>query len=179
MLNNFNLLISTFRRNERNACSEMWYLLGELGDKSSKVDVTPISGLIVANTFLNPVEVIDKLRENIKEKPWEFRYVLKIVPIQKIVQTSEENIKKAAIRLAKGINDEDKYRITVRKRSTILSSASLIEMIAPKLSQKVDLENSDIILLIEIVGEVSGLSLVRPENILSVEKEKRNFRAVK
>ncbi len=179
MLDTFNLLISTSRRNERNACSEMWYLLGELEDKKAKVDITPISGLIVANTLLDPIEAIDKLRDNIKEKPWEFRYILKIVPIQKIIQTSEENIKKVALNLAKKISELESYKIAVRKRSTNLSSIDLIDLIAPKIKRKVDLDNPDLILQIEIIGEISGISLIKPNNVLSVDIEKRNSRMAK
>jgi len=179
MLDNFNLLISTSRRNERNACSEMWYLLGELGDKAAKVDITPISGLIVANTSLDPIVAIDKLRENIKEKPWEFRYILKIMPIQKIIQTSEDNIKKVALNLAKKISDQESYKIAVRKRSTDLSSTDIIDMIAPKIKRKVDLDNPDLILQIEIIGDMSGTSLIKPNNVLSVNIEKRNSRMAK
>jgi len=179
MLDNFNLLISTSRRNERNACSEMWYLLGELGDKAAKVDITPISGLIVANTLLDPIEAINKLRENIKEKPWEFRYILKIVPIQKIVQTSGENIKKVALNLAKKISNQEGYKIAVRKRSTNLSSTDIIDMIAPDIKRKVNLDNSDLILQIEIIGEISGISLIKPNDILSVDIEKRNSHMAK
>lgn len=175
MLEDFNLLISTSRRNERNACSEIWYLLKELDDNDAKIDTTPISGLIVANTLLPPVEVIEELRKLIREKPWEFRYILKVVPIQEIVSTSVESIKKNALGLAKKINGGKKYRITIRKRSTNLSSTDLIETIAPKISAKVDLENPDLVLLIEIIGEVTGLSLIRPSSILSIEKGKRNL----
>ena len=136
MLEDFNLLISTSRRNERNACSEIWYLLKELDDNDAKIDTTPISGLIVANTLLPPVEVIEELRKLIREKPWEFRYILKVVPIQEIVSTSVESIKKNALGLAKKINGGKKYRITIRKRSTNLSSTDLIETIAPKILEE-------------------------------------------
>jgi len=157
----------------------MWYLLGELGDKAAKVDITPISGLIVANTLLDPIEAINKLRENIKEKPWEFRYILKIVPIQKIVQTSGENIKKVALNLAKKISNQEGYKIAVRKRSTNLSSTDIIDMIAPDIKRKVNLDNSDLILQIEIIGEISGISLIKPNDILSVDIEKRNSHMAK
>jgi len=157
----------------------MWYLLGELGDKAAKVDITPISGLIVANTSLDPIKAISKLRENIKEKPWEFRHILKIVPIQKIVQTSEENIKKVALNLAKKISDQESYKIAVRKRSTNLSSTDIIDMIAPEIKRKVNLDNSDLILQIEIIGEISGISLIKPNAILSVDIEKRNSHMAK
>jgi len=44
LLKDFNLIVSTSRGNERNTCSEMWYLLGEVGDRGSTVEPTPAIG---------------------------------------------------------------------------------------------------------------------------------------
>ena len=61
MLKDFNLLLTTTRGNEDNACSEIWYLLKEIGDEKAEVDRTGVSGLIAAKTTLDPFEVIVKL----------------------------------------------------------------------------------------------------------------------
>jgi len=175
LLESFNLLISTSRRNERNACSELWYLLKEIGDKEPKVDATYISGLIVASSQIDPIKVIEEFKNLIKEKPWQFRYVKKVVPIQIIIPTSIESIKQSALNIVINMNSDKKYRILIRKRSTNLSSSSLIDAIAPKINNKVDLANPDIILLIEIIGEVTGISLINPNNILSIERNKREL----
>jgi len=50
MLRDFNLLATTLRGNERDACSELWYLLGEIGDSAPNVEKTGVSGLIAAKT---------------------------------------------------------------------------------------------------------------------------------
>ncbi|KON27856.1 hypothetical protein AC481_03595 [miscellaneous Crenarchaeota group archaeon SMTZ-80] len=175
MLDDFNLLISTSRRNERKACSELWYLLCDIGDKTARIDVTNISGLIVAKTSLNPIEVVDQLRKMIREKPWEFKYILKIVPIQRIISTSIEDIKQTALNVAEEINNDQKYKISIRKRSTNISSINLIEKIAPEINNKVNLKNPDLILLIEIIGDVTGMSLIKPSSILSIERSKRTL----
>lgn len=175
MLDDFNLLISTSRRNERKACSELWYLLNDIGDKTARIDKTNISGLVVANTSLNPIEVVDQLRKMIREKPWEFKYILKIVPIHRIISASIENIKKVALSIAEGIENDQKYKISIRKRSTNISSNNLIEKIAPEINKKVNLMNPDLILSIEIIGDVAGISLLKPSSILSVERSKRTL----
>ncbi|MBS7653851.1 hypothetical protein KEJ43_02110, partial [Candidatus Bathyarchaeota archaeon] len=72
VMEDFNLLISTFRGNENNACSEIWFLLGELGDREAIVDRTEVSGLVVAKTNLDPFKAIEGLRGILKERPWEF-----------------------------------------------------------------------------------------------------------
>ena len=175
LLQDFNLLISTSRRNEKNACSEIWYLLGEIGDKNSEATTTGIIGLTVAKTALNPKDVVRRLREILREKPWEIKYVLKIVPVEKLVPATIEDVAKASVELSKRIGEDEKFRVTVEKRRSNLSSHEIIEAVAKKVDRKVDLEDPDKIVLVEVVGQTIGLSLLESNDILSVEKERRTL----
>jgi tRNA acetyltransferase TAN1 len=173
MLNDFNLIISTSRGNERNACSEMWYLLGEVGDRGSTIETTPVIGLVVAKTKLDPVKAVLDLRALLKERPWEFKYTLKVVPIQKVVEAKMSAIEQTALELAGSIEQKEKFRITVEKRHTDLSSKTIIDTVAKGIERTVDLETPDRILLIEVLGDLAGLALIETEDVLSVEREKR------
>jgi len=175
MLDDFNLLVSTSRGNERNTCSELWYLLGELGDKEAQVDMTPAIGLIVAKTILDPVDVVRKLRAVLKERPWEFRYTLKVTPVQRVVQTDIEEIKKASADLAREIAVGETFRVSVEKRHTNVSGREIIEAIASCIDRKVNLEKPDRIVLVEVLGKFSGISILRPDDILSTERERRSL----
>ena len=172
MLRDFNLLVTTTRGNEDNACSEIWYLLKEIGDEKAEVDKTGVSGLITAKTSIDPFEVIAKFREILKERPYEFRYSLRIIPIERVVKTRLEEIAKVAEELAPRIGENETFRITVEKRFTEISTKDVIEAAASKIERKVNLEKPDKILLIEIVGGLTGISLIKPEDIISVSKEK-------
>lgn len=174
MLNDFNLIISTSRGNERNTCSEMWYLLGEVGDRGSTIETTSAIGLVVAKTKLDPIKAISDLRTLLKERPWEFKYTLKLVPIQKVVEASMDAIDRVALTLAEGIGKEEKFRITVEKRHTDLSSKTIIDTIAKRIERTVNLDKPDKIILVEIIGELAGLALINSDDILSIEREKRN-----
>ena len=172
MLKDFNLLVTTTRGNEDNACSEIWYLLKEIGDEKAEVDRTGVSGLIAAKTSLDPFEVIVKLREILKERPYEFRYSLRVIPIEKVVKTRLEEIGKAAEELAPKIGENETFRITVEKRFTEISTKDVIEAAASKIERKVNLEKPDKIMLIEIIGGLTGISVIKPNDIISVSKEK-------
>lgn len=172
MLRDFNLLVTTTRGNEDNACSEIWYLLKEIGEEKAEVDKTGVSGLIAAKTSLNPFEVIKKFREILRERPYEFRYSLRIIPIEKVVKTRLEEIAKTAEELAPKIGENETFRVTVEKRFTEISTKDVIEAAASKIERKVNLEKPDKILLIEIVGGLTGISVIKPEDIISVSKEK-------
>ncbi len=171
MIKDFNLLISTKRGLEKDACSEVWYLLREIGDPEAVVDSTPVRGLIVAKTKLNPFEAVERLRNLLKERPEEFRYVLKVVPIEKVVQTDLEKIRLASKELSNRIGLEEKFRVSVEKRHSEMDRMEIVKVAAGEIDRKVDLKNPDKTLLIEILGKITGLSVVKETDILSVAKE--------
>jgi tRNA acetyltransferase TAN1 len=173
LLNDFNLVISTSRGNEKNTCSEMWYLLGEVGDRGSNIETTSVIGLVVAKTKLDPIKAIRDLRILLKERPWEFKYTLKLFPIQKVVMARLEEIEKTAVTLAEGIAKEEKFRITVEKRHTDISRTTIIDTIAKRIERTVDLDSPDKIVLVEVIGELAGVALITPQDVLSIEREKR------
>ena len=172
MLKDFNLLISTSRGNEENTCSEAWHLLSVIGDTSATIDKTGVIGLVTAKTTLNPFEVIKTFREILKESPWEFRYTLKVVPIERILHTNLKEIQRTAEELASKINQNETFRVTVEKRFTTFSTKEIIEAAATNIERKVELENPDKIVLIEIIGELTAISVIKPVDILSVVKER-------
>jgi tRNA acetyltransferase TAN1 len=173
MINDFNLLATTSRGNERPMCNELLYLLKEeLGDAQAEASKTKIRGLIVAKTTLDPCAVIEKFRAILKERPYEFRYALRILPIERVVPTDLEEIKRVTAELAARIGEEETFRVTVEKRFTTLHSMDIIEVAASDIKRKADLENPDRILLIEVLGGLTGVSLLRHSDILAVLKEK-------
>jgi len=172
VLRDFNLLATTSRGNEDEACSELWYLLGEIGDSAPVVDKTGVAGLIAAKTAFNPFEVIEKFRQILRERPYEFRYTLRIIPIEKVIRTDLGEIQRAATELSSKIGKNETFRITVEKRFTETSTRDIIEAAAANIERKVDLNKPDKILLIEVIGGLTGLSVIKPEDILSIVKEK-------
>jgi tRNA acetyltransferase TAN1 len=154
-------------------CSELLYLLkDELGDPAPVADRTGIKGLVAAKSSLNPCEIIEKFRALLQERPYEFRYALRIIPIEKVVPTDIDKIKSIATELAANIRENETFRVTVEKRFTSIHTRELIEAVAKNIERKVNLESPDKILLIEVVGELAGISLIRPQDILVVIKEK-------
>ena len=173
MIDDFNLLAITARGNERPMINELLYLLKEeLADPQARASKTKVRGLIVAKTSLNPCLVIEKFRGILQERPYEFRYALRILPIERVVPTDLEEIKRATAELATRIGENQSFRVTVEKRFTDLHSRDLIEAAAGDINQEVNLQNPDLILLIEVVGGLTGLSLLEPNQILAVVKEK-------
>ena len=147
-------------------------MLKEEGDLEPKLEKTDISGLFIAKTTLNPFSVIKELRTILYERPYEFRYVLRIIPINKVISTDMTEIIKVSAELSSGIDKGQTFRVTVEKRFTDMSSQEIIEAVAANIQRKVDLERPDRVMLIEILGGLTGLSLIKPDDIISVTKEK-------
>lgn len=172
VLSDFNLLVTTSRGNENNACSEIWFLLGEVGDQEALVDKTGISGLIAAKTSLNPFNAIEGLRKMLRERPQEFRYTLRVIPIELVVRTNLDEIRKASIKLSSKILENETFRVTVEKRHTELPTRDIIEAVAANIKRSVNLDDPDKIFLVEVIKGLTGISLIKPEDILSVVKER-------
>jgi tRNA acetyltransferase TAN1 len=173
MLNDFNLLATTARGNERAMVNEILYLLkDQLGDQEAQATKTKIRGLITAKTSLDPHVVIEKFHAILIERPYEFRYSLRILPIERVVPTSLDAIKAAALELAQRIGEDQSFRVTVEKRFTTLHSRDIVMAAAGDIKRRVDLKNPDLTLLIEVLGKLTGVSLLKPSEILAVVKEK-------
>jgi len=172
-MDDFNLIITTLRSTERQACSEMNYLLkDELGDPKPLIEKTGIRGLLIAKISLDPLEVIEKLRKMIHEYPYRLRYALRVIPIQKVVDTNLDEIRRVSLELGQKIGEDSSFRVTIEKRFTSLHSRDLIEAAASEIKRKINLSKPDNVLLIEVLGELTGISLIKPQDILAVTKEK-------
>ncbi len=175
LISDFNLLVSSARGNETEANHEIRYLLGEMGDRSATTDYAPVSGLTVAKTSLDPVKVVPKLRPVLKYRPWQFRYILKVKPVEEVVPCDISSIGAAVVNRARKVGKDETFRVSLEKRRSNVSSKEIIDAVASKLPRKVELRNPDKIVLIEIIGKMAGVSIISPGDILGIEREKRNF----
>lgn len=172
MLRDFNLLATTYRGFEGKACFELERLLEKLGDSEAGISRSGVAGLVAAKTFLDPIEAVKKLREILHDRPYEFRYILRLIPIEKVVRTDLGDIADAAKELSLRIGERETFRITVEKRFTAMSKLEIIEAVATNIKREVNLDKPDKVLLIEIVKGLTGLSLTGSDGVLSVLKEK-------
>ncbi len=67
----------------------------------------------------------------------------------------------------------DTFRVTVEKRHNSLGSMQIVKAIAGQISNKVDLENPAWVILVQVLGGVTGVSVLRPHQIFSSVIEKR------
>jgi len=172
-LDGFNLIVSTYRFREEDAQDEILELLDKFGDQAAESEIIEIKGMILVQSSLDPFDVIDKLKELVVSEPWQVRYILRVLPVQVVVPTRLDTIRQAASELTPKIGN-DTFRVTVEKRHNSLGSMQIVKAIADQISNKVDLDNPGWIILVQVLGGLTGLSVLRPNQTFSSVVEKRN-----
>ena len=170
-----NLIITCARHLEPETRDELKDILEEFGDSDAKISITEMSGILTAETKLEPIEVVRKIKEMLLDEPWSIRYCLRIIPIQKLIESKIEEIEKTVTDVSEQISEGETYRISIEKRNSNLSSQEIISKIANKIKNKVSLEFPDKVVLIEILGSKTGISILKKSDVLSVEKTKRSI----
>ena len=175
---NFNLLVTTYRHREYDAVEELNVILQHFSIDAQMIEIQNVSGIILALVNLNPFELIPKFKELLIEEPWQFRYILRVIPIERTLSTNLKNIEREIEALSmEKIRINDSFRISVEKRHTSTRSKDIIPSIANKFRNKVSLENPDWIILIEIIGNKTGISVLKERDIFNsiIEKRKTGY----
>ena len=170
-----NLIVTCARHLEGDTEDELIDILGELGDSDVKISVSSMSGIITAETKLDPIQVVRKMKEMLLDEPWSIRYCLRVIPIERVIETGIEEIEKTISSMSNQIEEKESYRILIEKRNSDISSKEIITKIANRIRNKVSLDFPDKIILIEILGIITGISILKKSDILSLEKTKRSM----
>lgn len=166
-------LIATCARHlERDACEELASLLGACGDADASARPSGISGVIVARSSLGPDAAIAALRARLASEPWEFRYVMRVIPVHETAVARAGEIAAVASRLAARIPEGDTYRITLKRRNSGEPRDAIIAQVAGAIPRRVSLGSPDWDVLVEVLGPEAGVSVVRPDGVLRVQGEK-------
>ena len=168
-----NLLVTCARNLETETKNEIGKILDEIGDQESEVLNVGMRGILMVNTNIEPSKIINWVKDKVVEEPWLIRYCLRMIPIQSVTETDMSKITKDVIKLKDVIQQNDSYRITIEKRNTDMSSTEIITEIAKIFPNKVSLNQADWIILIEILGNKTGISILKENEIFSLDKAKR------
>jgi len=168
-----NLIITCARNLESETKNEIMKVLDELGDQEPEILNVGMRGILMVDTIIEPSKIIDWVKNKIVEEPWLIRYCLRIIPVQSITETNIDKIKQNVIKLKDSIQKNDSYRITIEKRNTSLSTNEIITEVAKIFPNKVSLNKPDLIVLIEILGDKTGISILKDSELFSLDKSKR------
>ena len=166
------ILISTPRGLEKAAYRETRSLIKKAGFDLKEIQLRRIRlkiiGLILVELTVSSIEVIDALFQLGCEDPWQFRYILKMRPLQELVDSKLDAIIDMIQPLIEKILVGDSFRITLTRRLSNIDRKSLLYNLAELIDRPVDLEHPNWIVLIEILAGKTGISIIRPRNILAL-----------
>jgi len=150
---------------------ELESVLYLLDVREPKICKSRIKGVILVLVERDPHILVHQMRNLLYEKPWEFRNIKRVIPVDRVTSTDYNLIARVSWDLAINIPEQSTFKVQVKKRYTDISSRKLIEVVASKIDRKVDLDKPDYIINIEILGDITAIGLIKENEILSVEKE--------
>lgn len=170
MIDSFNLIATTERGVESEGAVELRHLLESLGDRRPMVRRTSVRGLLTAKTEVEAARVVESAKSVLRKAPWKFAYLKRILPVEQVVDTDLEKIAEAVKPLVERMGEEETYRITVEKRRSELSHREVVHRLAKLIPRKVNLTQPNWVVLVEIVGRRTAVSVLRPPQIFNVHK---------
>ena len=170
-----NLIVTCARHLENETKEELKDILSEFGDPDPEITITKMSGILTCHINLEPIETVRKLRDILLDEPWSIRYCLRVIPIEETVTTDISEIEAKIKTMADKVLPGETYRISIEKRNSDISGQEIISAIAKKFQNKVSLEFPDKVVLIEILENITGISILKKSDVLSLEKTKRSM----
>ena len=167
-------LISSQRSVERDALSEAFYVISDI----LKYDLKPLRSRVPGLSILrlidessDTLEIMFKINEYIEEKG-PLVACLKIVPMECLIKTDLPQIVLQVLERAKiKILPSNSWRLTVNKRQSNLRTVQIINEVAKEINWgKVDLTNPDLEIRIEIIRDLTGISIMKPSSEISMAK---------
>jgi len=121
----------------------------------------------------NPKALMSFITEFVRSEPFKVRYIMRIIPVDKVVDTKVDDVVRAVKELAPAIGPGETFRITIEARDSPYKDRELIDAIADAVDREVDLDSPDKVVLLQIFGEYAGISVISPHDIISIQKLKR------
>ena len=142
------------------------------GIRKLVIDRSAYDGIIEVDVE-DPKALLSFITDYVRSEPFRVRYILRIIPVGRVVDTKLEEIAKAVKDLSGAIGPGESFRITIEARDSPYSDKQLIDSLADVIDRDVNLDSPDKVVLLEIFGEYAGVSIIPPGEIVSIQKLKR------
>jgi tRNA acetyltransferase TAN1 len=167
-----NLVITSAKGLEARASAEFKEIALLSGIRKVSMERSPYDGVVEVEAE-NPKNLISFFANYVRSEPFKVRYIMRLIPVDKVVDTKLEAITKVVKELSSHIAEGETFRITIEARDSPYTEKQLINAIADVVDRKVNLDSPDKIVLLQIFGEYAGISVASPQDILSISKLKR------
>jgi tRNA acetyltransferase TAN1 len=168
-----NLMVTSQKGGEAKASAEFKEIALQRGHRKLRIEKSAFDGVLEIE-IENPRDFIAFMRDYVKSEPFRVHFIQRMIPVDIVVDTTLEQIKDAATQLSAQVLEGETFRIDITERDSPTSRKELIDTIADVMDRKVNLNSPDKVVNVEVLGEYSAISVVRPDEILSIIKLKRS-----
>ncbi|MEM1536002.1 MAG: THUMP domain-containing protein [Candidatus Pacearchaeota archaeon] len=167
-----NLLVSFDPVHEESAKAE---ILGLLKEAKQEAKIISASQGLAEVSVKDARKAIKSLLEIAKKNIDKFKYTFNWWPVDKWCKAEIKEMQNVIKKLQEGIKKDEKWKMDLVKRKTVKDyGKDLIIKLTDVIDKpKVDLNSPQKIVKVEIDGERAAISLLTPDEILSVPKFKR------
>ena len=168
-----NLIVTFDPSHQESALKEIEALLKEVKEKA---DVIKADEGVAEVHVKDAKKAVLGLAGLAKKNLDKFPHTLHWIPIEKWTKSSVEEMQKVIKTYEKGIGQNEKWKmdLKVRKVKTKPDEIKLIMKLTEGVNRpKVDLENPEKIIKVEIIGNKAGLALLGKNELLNIAKMKR------
>jgi tRNA acetyltransferase TAN1 len=167
-----NLIVTSAKGHEARASAEFKEVALLSGIRKVTIERSAYDGVLEVEVE-NPKALLSFISEYVRSEPFKVRFVMRVIPVGRVVDTKIEEIVGAVTELVPNIGAAESFKITIEARDSPYSDKQLIDAIADAVDRKVSLDSPDKIVFIQIFGEYTGVSILAPSEILSITKLKR------
>jgi tRNA acetyltransferase TAN1 len=168
-----NLLITSQKGSEARASAEFKEIALQRGHRKLRIEKSAFDGVLEIE-IENSRDFIAFMREYVRSEPFRVHFIQRMIPVDVVVDTTVDQIRDAATQVAPQILPGETFRIDIAERDSPTSRKELIDTIAGVVDRKVDLNSPNKIVQVEVLGDYTAISVVRPDEILSITKLKRS-----
>jgi tRNA acetyltransferase TAN1 len=167
-----NLILTSAKGLEARASAEFKEIALLSGVRKVTLERSAYDGVVEVEAE-NPKGLLNFLSEFVKSEPFKVRYIMRVMPIDRVVNTEKGEISKAVKELSAAIDKGETFRVTIEARDSPYEDRELIDAVADVVDRKVSLSTPDKVVFIQVFGEYTGISVLAPQDILSIPKLKR------
>lgn len=167
-----NLIVTSAKGLEARASAEFKEVALLSGMRKVSIERSAYDGVLEVESE-NPKALLTFIADFVRSEPFKVRFVMRVIPVDQVVDTKLDEIAGAVKELSSSIEPTEKFRITIEARDSPYSDKQLIDAIADVVDRKVSLDSPDKVVLVQIFGEYTCVSVLAPAEVLSVPKLKR------
>jgi tRNA acetyltransferase TAN1 len=169
------ILVGCDSAKERDGMSELYHVLVKfLNEEPIEIVELSIRGLFLVAVTSNPLTLANEINNIAEKKKFSFISCKKLTPLNYVINSDFDSLSEVLIKELPKVPDDAKWKISINRRHSKIKRNKLIEFVAshPKAPKgKVDLENPDWEIILEVFGKWIGISILPKNSVIVLNQD--------